>query len=95
MDSSSRSDHFNVYAMMEHLGLDTAAGVIPRLGVIYASAANACHGCAHAAECSDWLEAASPTLRLPPRFCPNAELFSGLIFDQPSAWRSDTCTAPH
>jgi len=79
----------NVYEMMERLGLESAAGVVPRLGLFYASAVRTCHQCERSDACHDWLKVASTTLHVPPKFCPNADLLSELVFDQPSAWRSN------
>ena len=96
MGSSNRSDHpTNVYDMMERLDLERAGGVVPRLGLIYASAVHACHHCEHGDACRDWLEAASPALNAAPAFCPNADLLSELIFDQPSSWRTNMYARPH
>lgn len=87
MDLSDRSNRpTNVYEMMECLGLEKGGGALPRLGLVYASAARTCHQCEWSDACHEWLKVASTTLHAPPKFCPNADLFCQLVFDQPSAW---------
>ncbi len=91
MDSSDRYYRpTNVYEMMEHLGLESAGGVLPRLGLFYASAVRTCHQCERSDACHEWLKVASTSLHVPPKFCPNADLLSELVFDQPSAWRTNS-----
>jgi len=86
MGMSERSDlaPLAVYEMMRHLGIDTAGGVIPRYGLAFACAARTCRGCAEAKNCRKWLQSASPTQSLAPRFCPNADLLLQLTLDGPN-----------
>lgn len=76
----------NVYKMMERLGIERGGGVLPRLGLVYASAVRTCHQCERSDVCHEWLKVASTAFNVPPKFCPNADLFTQLAFDQPSAW---------
>ena len=72
--------------MMERLGIERGGGALPALGLAYASALRACHQCERSDACCEWLKVASTTLRSPPKFCPNADFFCELAFEQPSAW---------
>jgi len=82
MYSSEKSDlrEANVYRMMEHLGIELGGGVIPRFGLLYASAVRRCQKCESVHACSKWLGAASSTL-VAPDFCPNADIFFELVFE--------------
>ena len=94
MNSSDRSNHpINVFEMMERLGIEGGGGVLPGLGLAYASALRTCHQCERGEACHEWLKVMSTMLRSPPKFCPNADLFCQLTFEQPSAWAAPiACT---
>src|SRR6478735_8015258 len=51
--SSENSDlqELQVYKMMERLGIELGAGVIPRYGLMYVSAVRNCRSCGVAATC--------------------------------------------
>ena len=82
MCSSEKRDlhDANVYEMMEHLGIEVGAGVVPRIGLMYASAVRTCHKCESIDACTKWLGAASLT-SVAPDFCPNADIFFELMVD--------------
>jgi hypothetical protein len=65
MPSSESSDlrELEVYKMLERLGIELGAGVIPRYGLMYVSAVRNCRNCGSASACAEWLGAASPGLR--------------------------------
>jgi hypothetical protein len=92
MNSSEKSDlqELQVYKMMERLGLELGAGVIPRYGLMYVSAVRNCRSCGAAPACTGWLGAAS-SARVAPGFCPNRDIFLELACTQ-TARRS---TAKH
>jgi Family of unknown function (DUF6455) len=76
MPSSENSDvrELQVYKMMERLGIELGAGVIPRYGLMYASAVRACRTCGSVHACAAWLGSA-PASCIAPEFCPNADIF--------------------
>jgi Family of unknown function (DUF6455) len=92
MPSSENSDfqELQVYKMMERLGIELGAGVIPRYGLMYVSAVRNCRSCGAAATCTEWLGAAS-SIHVTPGFCPNRDIFLELAYTQ-TARRS---TAKH
>jgi hypothetical protein len=63
-----------VYKMLERLGIELGAGVIPRYGLMYTSAVRACRSCGSVRACTEWLGASSATA-VAPDFCPNADIF--------------------
>lgn len=83
MPSSENSDlqELQVYKMMERLGIELGAGVIPRYGLMYVSAVRNCRSCGAAAACTACLGAASPT-RVAPGFCPSRDIFLELAYTQ-------------
>ncbi len=93
MCSSDKSDlrEANVYKMMEHLGIEVSGGVIPRFGLMYASAVRACRKCESVQACTKWLRTAS-SMPMAPDFCPNADIFFELAFEGQTVPRS---TATH
>lgn len=72
--------HTNVYKMMKHLGIELGGGVIPRFGLMYASAVRTCQKCESVHACTKWLGAA-PSISVAPEFCPNADIFFELVFE--------------
>jgi uncharacterized protein DUF6455 len=73
----SEIDELEVYKMLEHLGIELGAGVIPRYGLMYVSAVRACRTCGSARACAGWLETDTAACAAPD-FCPNAEIFTEL-----------------
>jgi Family of unknown function (DUF6455) len=63
-----------VYKMLERLGIELGAGVIPRYGLMYASAIRTCQRCGSVHACAAWLGSASANC-IAPDFCPNADIF--------------------
>jgi len=72
-----------VYQMMARLGIEPAAGALPRLGLRYAMAVRRCEGCRCKKACQDWLEYAPAMVNFAPDFCVNADLLFELQYDQP------------
>jgi hypothetical protein len=83
-------DQLYVYEMMERLGIDTGAGVLPRLGLRYAVALQRCAHCRSKKACRDWLECTTQMVNFAPCFCENADLLFELQYDQPGPRRVST-----
>jgi Family of unknown function (DUF6455) len=83
MPSSENSDlqELQVYKMMERLGIELGAGVIPRYGLMYVSAVRNCRNCGAVPACAEWRAAASSTC-VAPGFCPNRDIFLELAYAQ-------------
>jgi Family of unknown function (DUF6455) len=83
MPSSENSDlrELQVYKMMERLGIELGAGVIPRYGLMYISAVRNCRSCGAVPPCNEWLGAASSP-QIAPGFCPNRDIFLELAYAQ-------------
>ena len=60
--------------MMEHLGLEPGAGVVPSLILSYITAFHRCEACPVKQACRTWLDSAPPKVTLAPGFCPNADI---------------------
>jgi hypothetical protein len=75
MRSSEKSDlrELEVYKMLERLGIELGAGVIPRYGLMYAAAVRTCRTCGSVHACAAWLGSASASC-VAPDFCPNADI---------------------
>jgi hypothetical protein len=73
----------NAFRMMERLGIEPGGGVVPALGLRYATVLHRCATCASPDACSAWLDHASGHDSLPPLFCPSSDLLFELQFDQP------------
>jgi hypothetical protein len=76
-----------IFNMMERLGIEPSGGVLPQLGLRYATAFQRCEACPFKQACLDWLDHTPPEAALPPRFCLNADLFFELLLD-PAARRA-------
>ena len=72
-----------IYDMMERLGIEGGAGVLPRLSLTYASALHRCEQCQNPDACREWLKNAPEVLKFAPKFCPNGDIFFELQIDQP------------
>jgi hypothetical protein len=72
--------------MMQRLGIDPGAGVVPHLSVSYIAAFHRCETCPCKQACRDWLDSMPASVVLAPRFCPNIDIFLELQVDQPGAW---------
>jgi hypothetical protein len=70
--------------MMQCLGIEPAGGVVPRLGLIYATAFHRCEACPSKQACRDWLDSMSKSVAFAPTFCPNADILFELQVNQPS-----------
>lgn len=70
----------NVYALMNQLGIEPEAGVVPQFAVSYAAAVRRCRVCNYKADCDAWLSESQEKSRLVPAFCPSVDILSELQF---------------
>jgi hypothetical protein len=75
--------------MMQRLGIDVGAVVLTQSSLSYLTALHRCPLCAHTQDCRAWLDAMSAAVSLPPRFCPNADIFFEMQVDQPGPHYGD------
>ena len=89
-------EHLPIYIceMMERLGIELGGGVVPRLSLSYATALHRCESCPAKPACRDWLDSLPTSVSLPPRFCPNADIFFELQVDQPGPNRRVAKNSP-
>jgi hypothetical protein len=73
----------HIYAMMARLGIESHAGVLPRLSLQYATAFRRCKECRSKKACQDWLEYPPAMVNFAPDFCLNADILFELRYDQP------------
>jgi hypothetical protein len=73
----------NIGRMMAHLGIDPGGSVLPRPGLLYATALQRCGACPSKKACREWLNQSVAEVNSPPRFCPSADIFFELQFNQP------------
>jgi hypothetical protein len=78
-----------VYKMLERLGLELGAGVVPRYGLMYMAAIRTCRTCGSARACAAWV-GSDAALCIAPDFCPNADIFTELVMEGPTVARSTT-----
>jgi hypothetical protein len=71
--------------MMERLGIEPGAGVVPRLSLSYTTAFHRCELCPSKQTCRDWLSRMPASVAFAPRFCPNADIFFELQVNQPGS----------
>jgi hypothetical protein len=69
--------------MMQRLAIEPGGGVVPRLGLSYATALRRCEACSSKQACRQWLDSMPALVVFAPRFCPNADIFFELRVDQP------------
>jgi hypothetical protein len=76
------SQHHPNYAirMMERLGIDPSAGVVPQLSLLYATASRRCESCPWKRACGDWLDWAPDSVSFAPPFCRNSDILAELRF---------------
>jgi Family of unknown function (DUF6455) len=72
----------NIGRMMAHLGIDPGGSVLPRPGLLYATALQRCGACPSKKACREWLNQSVAEVNSPPRFCPSADIFFELQFNQ-------------
>ena len=82
MKSGSHEYSTHVYEMMARLGIDPAAGALPRLSLRYAMALRRCEDCRSKKDCRDWLDCAPAQVNFAPDFCVNADILFELQCDQ-------------
>ena len=75
----------HIYEMMVRLGIEPAAGILPRLSLRYATALHRCENCHSKKACRDWLDYAPAMVNFAPDFCRNADLLFDLQFDEVGA----------
>jgi hypothetical protein len=83
-----------IYDMMERLGIEAGGGVLPRHSLTYASALHRCEQCPTPEACCEWLKNALQAVNFAPKFCPNADIFFELQFDQQGGPRSPEVRRP-
>jgi len=85
MAAPATPEHLPIYIceMMERLGIELGGGVVPRLSLSYAIVLRRCETCPAKKACRDWLDSLPASVSLPPRFCPNADIFFELQVDKP------------
>ena len=69
-----------VFKMMERMGIEAGGGVVPSLGLLYATASHRCESCLWTRTCRDWLDHAPATMSFAPPFCRNNDVLSELQF---------------
>ena len=82
MPATRKTQASYVLEMMRRLGLDPAEGVVPHFSLSYLTAMHRCAACLAKGECREWLERTPGAVSVPPGFCPNADIFFELQFDQ-------------
>jgi hypothetical protein len=70
----------NIDNMMERLGIDGGCSVVPRFSLVFSCALRNCGSCTARDACAEWL-AKDDDLFAPPKFCPNFDLLSELLYD--------------
>jgi hypothetical protein len=80
--SKFRPQPEHIWQMMERLGIEAGAGALPRWSLSYATALHRCERCTSKPACREWLSATHGPAAFAPRFCPNADIFLELQFDQ-------------
>jgi hypothetical protein len=79
----SRNQSAYCTEMMERLGIEPGRGAIPQASLGYIAAFHRCQACPFKQACRNWLDDAAASIAAAPRFCPNADIFFELQFDQP------------
>lgn len=74
----------NIYQMMDRLGIERGADIVPRLSLIYATAFQRCDTCSYKDLCSAWLAERPGAVALAPPFCAIADIFFELQLDPAS-----------
>jgi hypothetical protein len=72
-----------IYEMMDRLGIERGGGVVPRLGLSYATAFRRCEACLYKQACREWLDSRREPALFAPCYCPNADIFFELQINQP------------
>ena len=72
----------NIGEMMARLGIDPGGSVLPRPGLLHATALQRCGSCPSKKACREWLNHSPAEVNSPPRFCPCADIFFELQFSQ-------------
>ena len=73
--------------LMERLGIDPGEGVVPRLGLSFATAFRRCEACPSKQTCREWLDSMPQSVSFAPAFCPNADIMFELQVDRPPLHR--------
>jgi hypothetical protein len=72
--SATKSNASLTCAMMERLGIEPGAAVVPQLGLVYTTAFHRCDGCGAKEACLAWLSEMPQSVAFAPSFCPNADI---------------------
>jgi hypothetical protein len=94
MAAPAAREHKPIYIceMMERLGIDPGARVMPRMSLSYLTAFHRCRSCPSKQTCRAWLDNTHAPVMFAPRFCPNADIFFELQVDHPKrhsgSWRT-------
>jgi hypothetical protein len=96
MAAPATPEHLPIYIceMMERLDIELGGGVVPRLSLSYATALHRCEACPTKKACRDWLDSLPASVPLPPRFCPNTDIFFELQVDRPGPDHPVTKNSP-
>jgi hypothetical protein len=78
-----------IHEMMTRLGIEPAAGVLPRLSLRFATAFRRCEGCQAKKACQHWLDYTPAGVNFAPWFCTNADILFELQCDQPGPRRAN------
>jgi uncharacterized protein DUF6455 len=77
--TAHRRESTLIFEMMECLGIEPAAGVLPHLGLKYLTAVRRCEDCVSKQACQNWLDNRKTAAVFAPRFCPNARTLFELV----------------
>jgi hypothetical protein len=83
LPGKSETGELEVYKMLERLGIELGAGVVPRYGLMYMAAVRTCRRCGSSRACAAWVGSQSASC-IAPDFCPNADIFTGLAMEGPT-----------
>jgi Family of unknown function (DUF6455) len=89
ISAKSQSQPIYLQEMMGRLGIDADAGVVAQSSLSCMTALHRCQACTHQQECRRWLDAMPASVALPPRFCPNADIFFEMQVNQPGPHYGD------
>ena len=89
MKASIRECSTGIYEMMERLGIEPGAGVLPHFSLQYAAALHRCEDCQSKKVCRDWLDYAPAMVNFAPDFCRNADILFDLQYDQAGPRRAN------
>jgi len=86
--AATQNESLYISKMMERLGIDPGVGVVPHWSLSYLTALHRCENCTCKKTCRAWLDDVVEA-SLPPRFCPNADIFFEIQMEQPGPHYGD------